>query len=132
MQNRIIAQNSLKDLLFANPFVGLGICGDEANVGEMSHNLYYSIWSTYGLLGGTLIILSIIYWCFKSLKRAKGLQHQILVMYMCMVFPRSFTGGDIWVSDVFWILLGICFMVLRSRPKSSIVRCSNNIISKLN
>ena len=116
-QVRLDTYAKLKELIFSNPFIGLGIAGDEAHVGEMSHSLYYSIWTTYGLFFGSSFMIVIFYWCTKALKKSVGLPHQVLVMYMCMVFPRSFTGGDIWGSDVFWVLLGLCFMIIKT-PRS--------------
>lgn len=117
-QIRLDTYAMLRKIIFRNPLIGLGIAGDEANVGELSHSLYYSIWTTYGLFFGTVFILIVLYWCLKGLSKSNGLAHQILVMYMCMVFPRSFTGGDMWGSDVFWVMLGLCFMIIKSSRKS--------------
>ena len=116
-QVRLDTYSKLNNLLFKNPLVGLGISGDEAKIGELAHSLYYSIWSTYGLFLGSIIILFIIILCIKSLRKSSGLHHQILVLYMCMVFPRSITGGDIWGNAVLWVLLGICFMILNTRKR---------------
>lgn len=119
-QIRIDTHEKLKNLIFSNPLTGLGIAGDEANVGELAHSLFYSIWCTYGLVLGSVFLLIVLIWCYNAHKHASGLNHQIFVMYFCMVFPRAFSGGDIWGSDVFWVLVGICFMILNQKKTISV------------
>ena len=121
-QIRIDTHQKLKSLIISNPLIGLGISGDEANVGELAHSLFYSIWCTYGLFIGSVFLMVVLVWCYKAHKQSAGLNHQIFVMYFCMVFPRAFSGGDMWGSDVFWVLMGICFMILNQHiiKKSSL------------
>ena len=109
--------NEVKTLIWNNPIVGTGICGDEANINELSHSLYLNIYATYGIIIGSIFLISIIWLTIKTLKISSGLEHQILVMYMCMVFPRGFTGGDMWGSEVFWWLIGIIFMILSNKQR---------------
>lgn len=100
------------NVIFEHPFFGVGICGDEATIGELSHSLYLNIFSTWGLFIGLLVLLAIIRCCIVGLRNSQGLEHQILIMFMCIVFPRGFSGGDMWSSDVFWWLIGIVFMIM--------------------
>ena len=109
--------NEIRKLIWNEPILGSGVCGDEANIGEMAHSLYLSIFVTYGVIIGTLFLIAIAVLCFKALKKARGLEHQILVMYLCLVLPRGFTGGDMWTSDVFWWLMGIAFMILSNKQR---------------
>lgn len=102
----------ISGLIWEHPLLGTGICGDEANMDELAHSLYLSIYITYGVIIGTFFLTAVIILCIKALKRAKGVEHQVLVMYLCLVFPRGFTGGDLWVNDIFWWLMGIVFMIL--------------------
>lgn len=96
------------------PISGLGIWGDTAQSGEMSHNLYLSILSNFGyVVGGVLIIALVFVWIY-NVMRTKGNYKAVAIVYICMVVPRSFTGGDIWNSDVFWWLLGVCIVGIRS------------------
>lgn len=109
--------NEVEDLVWDNYLFGTGVCGDEANLQEMSHSFYLNIFTTYGVVIGTVFLISIIVLVIKGLRKSKGLEHQILVMYICMVFPRGFTGGDMWGSDVFWWLMGIVFMILSNKQR---------------
>jgi hypothetical protein len=99
-------------LIWDNPFTGNGICGAEAKIEEMAHSFYLDIFVTYGIIIGSFFLIAIILLCIQALKKSKGINHQILIMYICLVFPRGFTGGDMWQSDVFWWLMGIVFMIL--------------------
>ena len=108
------------NVILEHPFFGVGVCGDEATIGELSHSLYLNIFSTWGIFMGLLVLLAIIRWCILGLKKSQGLEHQILVMFMCIVFPRGFSGGDMWSSDVFWWLIGIVFMILSIKNKDII------------
>lgn len=108
---------NVRTLIWDNPIFGTGICGDEAKLDEMAHSLYLNIYSTYGIIIGTVFLIVLIVLCLKGLKSAKGLEHQILVLYMCMVFPRGFTGGDMWGSEVFWWMMGIVFMIMSNKQR---------------
>ena len=114
-------------LIWEHPLLGAGICGDEANMDELAHSLYLSIYITYGVVIGTVFLITVIILCIKALKRAKGVEHQVLVMYLCLVFPRGFTGGDLWVNDIFWWLMGIVFMIL----SKTIITRNNATVSNI-
>lgn len=102
-------------LIYDHPFFGMGICGDSTNMNETAHSLYLSIYATYGIIIGTFFLLFIIQQCLSAFKKAKGLDHQVLLLFFCLVFPRGFTGGDIWESDVFWFMMGLVFMILNKK-----------------
>lgn len=105
------------NLISDNSLIGTGVCGDETRIGEMAHSLYLNIFSTYGIFIGVMFLIAIVLLTLRALKTAKGKEHQILVMYICLVFPRGFTGGDMWTSDVFWWLMGIVFMILSNKQR---------------
>lgn len=115
MTNRDTIHKQLWDLINENPLTGLGIQGDIARMDEMAHGLYLNIISTYGYVIGIAFLIYLFINCISALKRAKGLDHQILVIYMCLVIPRGFTGGDMWQSDIFWWLMAIIFVILSKK-----------------
>lgn len=101
-----------------HPFLGLGVLGDEVVLSDLSqsaHGLYLSILSNYGYFIGGIFILVCIYWCILAYKRGGESDKNILLIYMCMVWPRGFTGGDIWSSDVFWWMIGLVLAALSAR-----------------
>lgn len=115
MTNRDTIHKQLWDLINENPLTGLGIQGDMAQMDEMAHGLYLSIISTYGYVIGIAFLIYLFSNCLAALKRAKGLDHQILVLYICLVIPRGFSGGDMWQSDVFWWLMALLFVILSKK-----------------
>lgn len=102
--------SALWNAINQHPIIGLGISGDMAAIGELSHGLFISIITIYGYFMGITIIGFLMISCIKGLTNSETLTKEILIMYMCLVFPRAFTGGDIWDSDVFWWLVGILLM----------------------
>ena len=107
---RDIIHQELTAALNQHPILGFGICGDEVVLQEMSqsaHSLYLSILSNYGYFIGAVFLGLLVYWNYRAYQKAQGLEKDILLIYMCMVWPRGFTGGDIWTSDVFWWMLGL-------------------------
>lgn len=110
--------DKLWNFILDNPFVGHGVAGDEAVIDELAHSLYLSIYITYGLILGSIVILYLITMTIRGVRKTTGLSHSILVMYICLVFPRSFTGGDIWSNDYLWFMLALIMSVLYQRNKA--------------
>lgn len=117
---RIDIYNKLWNVILDNPLLGFGVSGDKARINELAHNLYLSVFVTYGLFIGLFIIIYILYLTIKGLKKTNGIERSIIIMYACLVFPRSFTGGDIWINDNLWFLLGILISSLYNRKKKNI------------
>lgn len=99
-------------VIFDNPIIGHGVAGDEAVIDELAHSMYLSIFITYGLVLGSIIILYLASMAAKGIRRTTGLNHSIVVLYVCLVFPRSFTGGDIWSNDYLWFMLALIISAL--------------------
>lgn len=114
-------------VIFDNPIIGHGVAGDEAVIDELAHSLYLSIFITYGFVLGSIIILYFASMAVKGIRRTTGLNHSIVVLYVCLVFPRSFTGGDIWSNDYLWFMLALIISALNQNRISNSLK--KNIIS---
>lgn len=99
-------------VIFDNPIIGHGVAGDEVVIDELAHSMYLSIFITYGFVLGNIIILYLASMTIKGIRRTTGLNHSIVVLYVCLVFPRSFTGGDIWSNDYLWFMLALIISAL--------------------
>lgn len=99
-------------VIFDDPIIGHGVAGDEVVIDELAHSMYLSIFITYGLVLGSIIILYLASMAAKGIRRTTGLNHSIVVLYVCLVFPRSFTGGDIWSNDYLWFMLALIISAL--------------------
>lgn len=102
----------LWNVIYDNPLIGHGVAGDEVVIDELAHSMYLSIFITYGLVLGSIIILYLASMTIKGIRRTTGLNHSIVVLYVCLVFPRSFTGGDIWSNDYLWFMLALIISAL--------------------
>ena len=105
----------LWNVIYDNPFIGHGVAGDEVVIDELAHSMYLSIFITYGLVLGSIIILYLASMTIKGIRRTTGLNHSIVVLYVCLVFPRSFTGGDIWSNDYLWFMLALIISALNQK-----------------
>ena len=112
--------DKLWDIVLNDPFLGLGIAGDEVVIQELAHSMYLSIFVTYGMILGSLVILYLFSQTINGIRRTSGLNHNIIIMYVCLVFPRSFTGGDIWANDSLWFLMALIISSLRQRKRAMV------------
>ena len=75
----------LWDIVLNDPFLGLGVAGDEVAIQELAHSMYLSIFVTYGMIFGSLVILYLFSQTIKGICRTSGLNHDIIIMYVCLV-----------------------------------------------
>lgn len=115
--DRIGIHQRIFQVLNNHPF-GVGIAGDLANIHEFAHSLYVSVLCTYGYIIGALVIVLLGVVLLKAYKKSNGMTRDILVLYVLMVLPRGFTGGDIWSSDVFWWMMGIAITIIYMKSNS--------------
>lgn len=120
MSGREIIYDTLFGVLNENPLIGYGISGDQVLMGELvsipeltAHGLYLSIFVTYGYVVGAVVLLIIMAWNYIAYRQSSFDECGVLLMYMCMVWPRGFVGGGVWGSDVFWWLLGLVIAMLQ-------------------
>lgn len=104
---RLNIYNKLWNIVLDNPLIGFGVSGDEALINELAHNLYLSVFITYGMFIGVFIIFYILYLAIQGFKKTIGFERNLIIMYACIVYPRSFTGGDIWINDYLWFFMGL-------------------------
>ena len=109
---RDVIHSALWDLLNQKPLFGLGVGGDVSLINESAHGLYLSLLTSYGYILGGIAIVAILFICTKAFLSSNGINREIVLIYICMVLPRGFTGGDMWTSDVFWWMLGLCLAAM--------------------
>lgn len=110
--------DKLWNVILNDPFIGWGVAGDEVAIQELAHSMYLSVFVTYGIILGSLIIIYLFSQTIKGVCRTSGLNHSIIIMYVCLVFPRSFTGGDIWANDNLWFLMALIISALQQRKRA--------------
>lgn len=117
---RDVIHSSLIEVMNQNPLLGLGVCGDEVALSmlgmtQSAHSLYLSIFATYGYVLGVLVLAILIGLNVSAYKRADKNEKEILLIYMCMVWPRGFVGGSIWDNDFFWWMFGMILVIFKRR-----------------
>lgn len=113
---RDVIHSAIFARLSRNPFIGLGVGGDVGIVGDLSHGLFMSLLSTYGLLFGPVVILVMLWFVLKGYRKASPFTREIVLLYICLVLPRAFTSIDVWSYDVFWWMLGVCAVAVNASP----------------
>ena len=114
---RSLIHSDLINALNERPLLGLGIGGDMAAIDWPAHNFYLSVLSTYGYLLGAilLVIFGAILWL--AFRKSNAKTREILFIYVCLLIPRSFTGNDIWRSDIPWWMLTLCLVAISNPTK---------------
>ena len=103
---------TLIETLNQSPFIGLGVGGDIELIDWAAHNFYLSVLSTYGYLIGCAVLVVMAVLILRAYRKSRGTAREVLLLYLCLFLPRSFTGNDIWRSDVPWWLIGMSMVVL--------------------
>lgn len=101
-----------------SPLIGLGIGGDMEIIDWAAHNFYLSVLSTYGYPVGILLLVTFTVMLIRAFRHSRGTNREILLIYTCLFLPRSFTGNDIWRSDIPWWLLAITIVLLTGSKRA--------------
>ncbi len=123
---RDVIHTDLLNHLNEHPLLGLGVGGDIISINESAHGLYLSILANFGYIIGTLVIITILIICAKGYFQSKGNTKEIVLLYICLTLPRGFTGGDMWTSDVFWWMMGICIAAISIKEEYAELGAYNN------
>ena len=102
----------------ANPLWGYGLFGDrvvaQATGSNYAHNFFLEVWCQYGLIFGTIILLTIVALCFRALKISwKQDIFYFILMLICMIFTKLMFSGSYAVEPYFFFTLGLCVHTIR-------------------
>lgn len=113
IHERLIAE------LNKSPLIGLGIGGDIETIEWGAHNFYLSVLSTYGYLLGAVILVALGVMLIMALRRSRGTNREVLLVYACLFLPRSFTGNDLWRSELPWWMIALMIVILSNPAAQS-------------
>lgn len=111
------------DLIKENLIFGTGICGDRVAIfniyedmgklkdnysydGYYSHNEFLELYSNFGIIIATIIIVIILFSYYKTIKDKRKNISTILCLSFITIFPLMLTG-TIWNNVFLWSLLGL-------------------------
>lgn len=96
--------------------LGYGPFSDQFYFGEgnYAHNFILELLFDFGLFGGALIIIVLVFKFVKILKWSAYSQwYEIFVVLFSYCFGRLIFSGTFWTETNFWLLLGVGYVYLR-------------------
>lgn len=98
---------------YERPFTGIGMGGSHVLTGTGTHGMYIEIFTSFGLIIGSIVFVFLFYTLAKGFKASRGkAARELILIYGCLVIPRGFIGGGLWTNYELWWLLGLCVSVI--------------------
>jgi O-antigen ligase len=114
------------------PLLGYGIGSDRMMLGMYAHNLFLALFTFFGVIGGilsSLLIMFILFAAFVATKNQKSIV--ILTVFFSIYFVSSMVSGDILTNYGPWILLGLSINIISSKYKFSYRVRKPNVVREL-
>ena len=97
-----------------SPFEIRGINSDYLIIGGYSHNLVLELIYQFGIVFGGIFIFIIILFAFRTLfHKCFDEKETIILMLFCSSVPSLMFSGSIWTDYMFWMWIGLSFMLLK-------------------
>lgn len=80
-----------------------GVCSTYPLVGDYSHNIVLDILHNFGALVGSLILMLLVYFSFRTVREQPDApRNALLLIFFFSAFPLLFWSGTIWTNVPFW------------------------------
>lgn len=102
-------ENLYKEIMFQileKPILGIGIAGDRLHIGTYTHNIFVELLSGFGIIGGSLIIILLVWITFKSIKQDNKNGSNFMGIWISLGLAPLFISGSYLIDFHFWIFLG--------------------------
>ena len=117
--SRDVIHDVILNEFYERPLVGIGIGGSYLVAGTSSHSMYLEILTTFGLIIGSIVFAFLFYTIARGLQVSRGnMARELIWIYMCLVIPRGFVGGELWDNHDLWRLLGVCISVITNASRA--------------
>jgi len=117
--------NDMLKTIADNPIFGVGLAGDRRIIGRYSHNIIIEVFSGFGIIIGSIIILFLMLICIKAILSKKTLASSIISMWFSMGFVHLMVSSSYLIDFRFWIYLGLSLSLILN--KKVISKCNDNI-----
>ncbi len=119
-------ESSGRDIVYDKVWNGIdflqmhGFAGDRYLLdGAYSHNLFLEMWYSFGILGGSLILLSIFTLVFVALYCSEKRDSYFLIVLISFVFGQLMFSGSFLKQGWLYFLIGYSFnVIIKSRQKN--------------
>ena len=112
LSDRDIIWETTKNNIWEKPYWGWGIAGDLSYMNSYPHNITLEILLHYGIFVGSIVLFVIFFSITKSLFITK-FKNPVLLIFLCSGFGHLFLSSTYLIEYKFWILLGICFSIMK-------------------
>ena len=111
-------RDHLAEQLFASIrehfLLGTGLCSDRVIIGIYAHNILIELWVEFGLVIGTMLLLSLIITLLRGyIKSDSKIEKGLIITMICSSFFKLFLSGSYVDEGFLFLLLGICVGVTR-------------------
>lgn len=94
--------------LLDNPMTGIGLVGDrEVLNGTYAHNFFIEVLSNFGIITGTIILVSILVLLLKGLVNKEKNVYSLIFIWVSLGFVHLMVSGSYLIDIKFWILMGL-------------------------
>ena len=108
------------EAIAARPVFGYGIAGDQAIMGNYSHNLLLELLVSFGLVQGILLFLYLMQLVLRSYFKAAGKwAKELVVLLFCGTIVKLFISSSYLLEPLFFMMLGVCTTQIRMGKRRS-------------
>ncbi len=108
---RNVITQKLLEMIGENPLVGYGLASDHIATGSYAHNFVIELWTSFGVVTGTLLFTVTAFVIIKAWTNNKNAI--ILCVLICVGFFKLFISSSFLFEGMFFVLLGYCVSLLR-------------------
>lgn len=96
---------------------GHGIFGSYNFTGGYPHNLFLDFWFSFGVFGGSLLLLFVFILIYKALKRSSFTQKSFILILFCCSIIKLLVSGSFIFDSYFFLLIGYSVQILLTKHK---------------
>ena len=115
----LLAQQAI-EAISQRPVAGYGFTGDRYLLGIYVHNFILEIWLHFGIILGSLLLLSlfviIIVALAKTIKSRRAFT--FVLMLVCMMFVKLLLSSTYTIEPYFYFMIGVCVSTIRKSSRS--------------
>lgn len=114
-KGRSVITQKLFEMIAENPLAGYGLAADHVATGSYAHNLVIELWTSFGVIIGTLLFIFTAFIITKAWTNNKNAI--ILSVLVCAGFFKLFISNSFLFEGMFFVLLGYCVSLIRKNKQ---------------
>lgn len=116
---RVLIIDKLTSAIWDKPIIGYGLCSDRTIAGTYAHNYAFELWTTFGILFGTaILVITIVIIAHAWKKSLDGFHRCFLLALMCCGIFKLFLSSSFLIEALFFMLMGYCVTQFRSNKQT--------------